>query len=109
MIKIITIIGARPQFVKAAALSYHLIEEKDIEEIIVHTGQHYDKNMSQVFFRQLGIPKPKYLLNSGGKSHGAMTGHQLIEIEKNPFKGKARLCIGLWGHQFNFIRSTGRI
>ena len=82
MIKIITIIGARPQFIKAAALSYHLIEEKDIEEIIVHTGQHYDKNMSQVFFRQLGIPKPKYLLNSGGKSHGAMTGHQLIEIEK---------------------------
>ena len=88
MIKIITIIGARPQFIKAAALSYHLIEEKDIEEIIVHTGQHYDKNMSQVFFRQLGIPKPKYLLNSGGKSHGAMTGHQLIEIEKILFKEK---------------------
>ena len=107
--KILSIIGARPQFIKAAALSYYFKVDGDIDEIIVHTGQHYDKNMSQVFFRQLGIPKPKYLLNSGGKSHGAMTGHQLIEIEKILFKGKARLCIGLWGHQFNFIRSTGRI
>lgn len=80
--KILTIIGARPQFIKAAALSYYFKADRDIDEIIVHTGQHYDNNMSEVFFGQLGIPKPKYLLDSGGKSHGAMTGYQLIEIEK---------------------------
>ena len=80
--KILTIIGARPQFIKAAALSFKFKNESDIDEVIVHTGQHYDINMSEVFFGQLFIPKPNYLLDSGGKSHGAMTGYQLIEIEK---------------------------
>jgi UDP-GlcNAc3NAcA epimerase len=80
--KLLTIVGARPQFIKAAALSFNLKKEKNITEVIVHTGQHYDNNMSEVFFDQLGIPKPNYLLDSGGKSHGAMTGFQLIEIEK---------------------------
>ena len=84
--KLLTIVGARPQFIKAAALSFNLKKEKNITEVIVHTGQHYDKNMSEVFFGQLGIPKPNYLLDSGGKSHGAMTGYQLIEIEKILFK-----------------------
>ena len=84
--KILSIIGARPQFIKAAALSYYFKVDGDIDEIIVHTGQHYDNNMSEVFFGQLGIPKPNYLLDSGGKSHGAMTGYQLIEIEKILFK-----------------------
>tara|TARA_B100001057_G_scaffold249305_1_gene249598 strand:+ start:525 stop:1598 length:1074 start_codon:yes stop_codon:yes gene_type:complete len=82
MIKICTIVGARPQFVKAAALSNELKSYSNIVEIIVHTGQHYDKNMSKVFFNQLKIPEPNYHLMSGGKSHGAMTGYQLIEIEK---------------------------
>ena len=54
----------------------------DINEVIIHTGQHYQNNMSQIFFDQLDIPKPDYLLNSGGKSHGEMTGGQIIEIEK---------------------------
>lgn len=80
--KILTIIGARPQFIKAAALSTKIKEFKDIEEIIVHTGQHYDPKMSQVFFEELKIPKPKYRLEAGGKSHGAMTGYLLTEIEK---------------------------
>ena len=80
--KILTIIGARPQFIKAAALSYYLNLEDEINEVIVHTGQHFDNNMSDIFFRQLEIPKPKYLLESGRRSHASMTGYQLIEIEK---------------------------
>lgn len=80
--KLLTVVGARPQFIKAAALSCRLKDYSEISEVIVHTGQHYDKNMSKVFFEELSIPKPKYVLNSGGKSHGEMTGYQLIEIEK---------------------------
>lgn len=82
--KIITVLGARPQFIKAAALSRAIkdYENKDIEEVILHTGQHYDQNMSDVFFEEMDIPKPKYQLNTGGQSHGAMTGQQLEEIEK---------------------------
>ena len=80
--KIVTVIGARPQFIKASVLSHKIKEKKSIEEIIIHTGQHYDQNMSKVFFDQLGINQPKYLLNSGGMSHGAMLGYQVAEIEK---------------------------
>ena len=79
--KIVTVIGARPQFIKAAALSAKIREFKDIEEIIVHTGQHYDPQMSKVFFQELKIPTPKYRLDAGGKSQGAMTGYLLEEIE----------------------------
>lgn len=80
--KIITIVGARPQFIKAAALSREFLKHKDIEEIIVHTGQHFDKNMSDVFFEQMSIPKPQYNLNINGLGHGAMTGQMLEKIEK---------------------------
>lgn len=79
--KILTVLGARPQFIKAAALSRMIENYSDIEEIIVHTGQHYDQNMSDIFFEEMSIPKPKYLLATGGKSHGAMTGQQLEKIE----------------------------
>lgn len=79
--KIITILGARPQFIKAAAVSRALNQHNFIEEIIVHTGQHYDENMSQVFFDEMKIPKPKYNLSMGGLSHGAMTGRMIEGIE----------------------------
>lgn len=80
--KILTVLGARPQFIKAAAFSRAVDNIDNIEEIIVHTGQHYDQNMSDVFFEDMDIPKPKYMLQTGGKSHGAMTGQQLEKIEQ---------------------------
>jgi len=72
--KILTILGARPQFIKAGAVSREIKKFNDIKEIIVHTGQHYDANMSDIFFEEMNIPKPNYFLGIGGKSHGAITG-----------------------------------
>jgi len=80
--KIVTIIGARPQFIKAAALSREISKHKDVKEIIVHTGQHFDPNMSEVFFEQMKIPKPDYNLNINSLSHAAMTGRMMEQIEK---------------------------
>jgi UDP-GlcNAc3NAcA epimerase len=80
--KIVTIIGARPQFVKAAVVSKEIAKNDNIDEIIVHTGQHFDANMSDIFFDQMQIPRPKYNLNINSLSHGAMTGKMLEEIEK---------------------------
>ena len=80
--KILTIVGARPQFIKAATLSRSFIESGGIEEVIVHTGQHFDNNMSDVFFKEMDIPKPHYNLKIHGLSHGAMTGQMLEGIEK---------------------------
>lgn len=82
MKKILTVLGARPQFIKAAAFSRAIQNYPDIEEVIVHTGQHYDMNMSNVFFDEMDIPTPKYQLHTGGNSHGAMTGQQLEKIEE---------------------------
>ncbi len=79
--KIVTIIGARPQFIKAASLSREILKTANIEEVIVHTGQHFDANMSAVFFEEMQIPKPKYNLNINSLNHGAMTGRMLEEIE----------------------------
>lgn len=81
MKKILTILGARPQFVKAAVLSRVIQENHEIEEVIVHTGQHYDANMSEVFFNEMEIPMPKYNLQVNGLGHGAMTGQMLEKIE----------------------------
>ena len=83
MIKIVTIIGARPQIIKAAALSRAIASKfaDSISEIIVHTGQHYDENMSQVFFDELGIPAPHYNLNVGSGSHGKQTATMISGIE----------------------------
>jgi UDP-GlcNAc3NAcA epimerase len=84
MIKIVTVIGARPQIIKAAALS-RAIKKKfadKIQEIIIHTGQHYDDNMSQVFFDELDVPKPDFNLNVRLPSHGEQTGAMIIGIEK---------------------------
>ena len=84
MIKIVTVVGARPQFIKAAAVS-RAISGKfagQLTEVLVHTGQHYDEKMSQVFFDELGIPQPKYNLEISGGLHGAMTGRMLEALEK---------------------------
>jgi UDP-GlcNAc3NAcA epimerase len=80
-VKILTVVGARPQFVKAATLSRVVDSMPDVEEIIVHTGQHFDKNMSDVFFDEMRIPRPDYNLAIASLSHGAMTGRMLEAIE----------------------------
>ncbi|MCT7473101.1 UDP-N-acetylglucosamine 2-epimerase (non-hydrolyzing) [Aliarcobacter cryaerophilus] len=84
--KILTILGARPQFIKAGSISREIAKHKEIEEIIVHTGQHYDANMSDIFFDEMQIPKPNYFLGIGGKSHGAMTGQMIEKIEEVALK-----------------------
>ena len=78
--KILTVVGARPQFIKAAVGSRAL--RKEHTEILVHTGQHYDLNMSDVFFDEMEIPRPDYNLGIAGGSHGEMTGRMLVELEK---------------------------
>lgn len=78
--KIITVIGARPQFIKAAAVSREL--RKEYEEILIHTGQHYDVAMSDIFFDELRIPKPDYNLAVGSGSHAKQTGNMLMKIEE---------------------------
>ncbi|MBA3664520.1 MAG: UDP-N-acetylglucosamine 2-epimerase (non-hydrolyzing) [Bacteroidetes bacterium] len=90
MIKIVTIIGARPQIIKAAALSRAIKNNfsDKIKEIIVHTGQHYDANMSQVFFEELSIPQPDYNLNVGSGSHGKQTAAMITGIEEILLKEK---------------------
>jgi len=80
--KLITIIGARPQFIKAAAVSREIAKHNNIKEIIVHTGQHFDANMSEIFFDQMQIPKPDYNLEINSLSHGAMTGRMIEKIEE---------------------------
>lgn len=81
--RIITIVGARPQIIKAAALSRVILNKfQTIEEIIVHTGQHYDENMSDVFFTELEIPKPQINLKVGSSSHGSQTASMIEKIEK---------------------------
>jgi UDP-GlcNAc3NAcA epimerase len=81
IIRILTIIGTRPQFIKSATLSRTFQKAHDIEEILVHTGQHFDFNMSGIFFKELQIQKPKYILNINEGSHGQMTGRMLEAIE----------------------------
>lgn len=80
--RILTILGARPQFIKAGSVSREIARHEDVTEIIVHTGQHYDANMSDIFFEEMKIPKPDYFLGVGGKSHGAMTGQMIEKIEE---------------------------
>lgn len=78
--KIVTVVGARPQFIKAAAGSREL--RKHHQEILVHTGQHFDDNMSAVFFREMGIPNPDFNLGIGGGTHAQMTAKMLVGVEE---------------------------
>jgi UDP-GlcNAc3NAcA epimerase len=80
--KIATILGARPQFIKAAIVSKAFSASADIEEVIVHTGQHYDENMSEIFFQELDIARPAYNLGIGSGSHGLQSGRMLEAIER---------------------------
>jgi UDP-GlcNAc3NAcA epimerase len=91
--KILTIVGARPQFVKAAALSRAIKKHHSLTEIIVHTGQHYDANMSDIFFTEMDIPTPHYHLNINGLSHGAMTGQMLEKLEEVMIKEQPDLVL----------------
>jgi UDP-GlcNAc3NAcA epimerase len=94
--KIVNIVGARPQFIKAAVISRAIKKHNQlvpdnserVHEVIVHTGQHYDRNMSYVFFEEMSIPRPDYFLNINGLSHGAMTGQMLEKIESVLIKEK---------------------
>jgi UDP-GlcNAc3NAcA epimerase len=79
--KILTVVGARPQFVKAAPISRAVAACPDLTEVIVHTGQHFDANMSDVFFEELGIPRPAHRLDIHSGSHGVMTGRMMIALE----------------------------
>ncbi|HCE45593.1 MAG TPA: UDP-N-acetylglucosamine 2-epimerase (non-hydrolyzing) [Lentisphaeria bacterium] len=80
--KICTIIGARPQFVKAAVVSAEFAKRKDVKEVIIHTGQHYDPEMSEIFFRELNVPHEKYNLEAGSGTHGRQTGRMLEKLEE---------------------------
>lgn len=80
--KILTVVGARPQFIKAAVFSRKIKSYSGVEEVIIHTGQHYDTNMSDIFFDELDIPKPDYNLGIGSGFHGEQTGIMLAGIEK---------------------------
>lgn len=82
MKKILTVLGARPQFIKASVVSHAIAATPGLVEIMLHTGQHFDANMSDIFFEELGIDKPDYFLDIHGGSHGAMTGRMLEAVER---------------------------
>ena len=79
--KIVTVLGARPQFIKAAAVT-PVLRKEGLKEIIIHTGQHYDFEMSEIFFKGLSLPDPHYHLGVGSHSHGKQTGLMLEKIEE---------------------------
>jgi UDP-GlcNAc3NAcA epimerase len=81
-LKIVTVVGARPQFVKAAVVSRAIADHPDLREILLHTGQHFDREMSDIFFEEMGIPEPHYNLGVNSSSHGEMTGRMLEGIER---------------------------
>lgn len=82
MKKIVTVLGARPQFIKASVVSHAIAQTPGLTEVLVHTGQHFDANMSEVFFSELGMSRPDHFLDIHGGGHGAMTGRMLAEVEQ---------------------------
>lgn len=92
----LTVVGARPQFIKAAMVSRELRKYGGLRDLIIHTGQHYDKNMSDIFFSELGIPKPDYNLGIGSATQGAQTGRMLEAIEQVLINEKPE-CVIVYG------------
>jgi UDP-GlcNAc3NAcA epimerase len=97
-LKILTVLGARPQFIKAGTVSrairdHNLSSSSSLREVIVHTGQHYDTKMSDIFFDEMDIPRPNYRLDCGNLGHGAMTGRILEGIEELILKEKPDLVL----------------
>ncbi len=82
MNRVLTVIGARPQFIKASVVSHAFLAQKAVEEVLVHTGQHFDANMSSVFLSELAMPQPKHNLDIHGGRHGEMTGRMLASLER---------------------------
>lgn len=82
MKKILTVLGARPQFIKASVVSAEIAKHPGLTEVVVHTGQHFDSNMSDIFFDELGMSPPQYQLDIHGGGHGEMTGRMLIDVER---------------------------
>ena len=91
MKKIVTVVGARPQFIKASPVTNAL--QGKVEEIVVHTGQHYDEAMSSIFFSELGMPTPRYNLGIGSGHHGQQTGRMLEAIEAVLLKERPALVL----------------
>lgn len=91
MKKICSVVGARPQFIKLAVVSRVL--RREFQEVLIHTGQHYDHNMSDVFFQEMDIPRPDYNLGISGGTHGQMTGQMLIELEKGFLQEKPDMVL----------------
>ena len=86
--KIATVVGARPQFIKAAVVSRLFRTDPDVDELLIHTGQHFDYNMSEVFFEELDIPKPAYNLGISGGSHAQMISRMVVALEEVFLKEK---------------------
>lgn len=105
--KINTIIGTRPQFIKAAIVSRAVAARQgEIVEKIIHTGQHFDDNMSDVFFRELAIPKPDFNLGIGGGSHGQNTGRMIEAIEKVLMAERPDWVLVYGGRDFGLYRGA---
>ena len=79
--KVLTVVAARPQFIKAAMVSHEIEKRHGIDEVLVHTGQHFDRNMSELFFEQMSIPRPKHNLGISGGSHTSMTARMMLGLE----------------------------
>jgi UDP-GlcNAc3NAcA epimerase len=91
--KIVTVLGARPQFIKASVVSKAIGQSAELRETVIHTGQHFDANMSDVFFAELGMRAPEHHLGISGGRHGEMTGRMLVEIEKVLLKEKPEVVL----------------
>jgi UDP-GlcNAc3NAcA epimerase len=91
--KIVTVLGARPQFIKASVLSSLIMAHPQMQEILIHTGQHYDSMMSQIFFQEMGIPQPQHYLEIGSATHGAQTGRMMERLETVVLEEKPDLIL----------------